>query len=192
MSNVYRRDECVVDSMGNPLSGVRIFLCNQPCNPGYTPAFNGQPAIIPNPLANVYADSAGAKFLDQITAGQQLMTDAYGRCSYFAAQGIYTCVYWSPQINTPTLEIVLPDQIIVPPVYGADFNSDSSANGTIHPAPDGVNRAFDLSQIPNVPNSLVIAVNGITQTGWTLVYATVSLLEAPQPGDVITARYVVP
>jgi hypothetical protein len=80
---------------------------------------------------------------------------------------------------------VLTDQIVNQPYNAllAQYNSDSTAKGTITPAPDGVNRAFDLSAIPSPATSLLIAVNGIVQVGWTIVYATVSLAVAPQSGE---------
>jgi hypothetical protein len=108
---------------------------------------------------------------------------------FYAAQGLYTILYTSPQIQT----VILPDQCIVQPdnTLGLQYNSDSSTAGTITPAPDGVNRAFDLSAIPSPAASLVIAVNGIIQVGWTLAYATVSLAVAPQASDVIAATYSV-
>jgi hypothetical protein len=174
MSTYYRRDEVVTDSMGNPLSGIEVYLCGQPASTNVTP---------PVPLIQLYADSAGQKPITQ-----PVVTDGYGRASYYAAQGIYTCVYWSTQIAG--LQVVLPDQAIVPPNPGADFNSDSSANGTITGTIDGRNTVFTLSAAPVVPGSLIFMVNGLAQVGFTLAGAVVTLAVAPRAGDVLTAVYV--
>jgi hypothetical protein len=51
MPTLYRRDEVVVDAMGNPLSGVQIGVASQPAN---TSSFR------PSPALQIYADNAGA------------------------------------------------------------------------------------------------------------------------------------
>jgi hypothetical protein len=63
------------------------------------------------------------------------------------------------------------------------------AAGTITLLPNSISRAFDLPQVPSPANSLVIAVNGIVQEDWTLVYVTVQLAVVPNTGDLITAVY---
>lgn len=175
MATYVRRDDWLQDSMGNVITGVDVYVCTQPSNTHTTP---------PTPLATIYSDPLGA---NPVT--QPLCSDGAGHVEFYAAPGIYTLLYTSPQIQT----VVLSDQCIVQPDnnLGPTFNSDSSTAGTITPAPDGVNRAFNLSTIPSPATSLVFMVNGIVQTGWTLVYATVSLAVAPQIGDVITALYQV-
>jgi len=175
MSTYYRRDDYLQDAQGNVITGVSVYVCSQPANTSQTP---------PTPLVQLYADPAGATPITQ-----PVVTDGNGHAEYYAAQGSYTLVYNSPQIAGQTL--VLVDQIIVQPDnnIGPTFNSDSSTAGTITPAPDGINRAFDLSQIPTPANSLIIAVNGIIQVGWTLVFATVSLAVAPPANAIITATY---
>jgi hypothetical protein len=173
MATVYRRDEWVQDHMGNGVSGVFVYLCEQPATTDVYP---------PTPLAPIYSDSAGQ---NPLTNPQQ--TDAYGHCSYHAATGTYTVVYWSPQIAG--LQVVLPDQVITAPPYS--WNNDSSTNGTIVGVIDGVNTVFTLSGAPTPIASLVLTVNGIIQTGWTISGAVVNLAVAPHGGNTIEARYVI-
>jgi hypothetical protein len=175
MSTLFRRDETVVDSGGRPVSGVQVFVCGQPANTSTIP---------PTPLIQLYADSAGANLL---TAPPQ--TDAYGHCFCYLPTGAFTICYYSTQLS-PQLQS-LPDQLVVPPQTSApQFNSDSSANSTITPAPDGTETEFNLST-PPVINSLVFMINGIVQTGYTIVsgLATVVLHTPPLSSDVLTAFY---
>src|SRR5580698_9145591 len=112
MSNFYRRDDYLQDSMGNPISGVSVYLLDQPAN-------NTNP---PTPQARIYADALGT-----VPIIQPVITDAYGHASYYAEQGLYTCLYYSPQIDG--LQVVLVDQAIVPPQSNnPSWNFDSTAN----------------------------------------------------------------
>lgn len=190
---LYRRDETLQDPMGNGVSGVQVFLCNQPTDTSVIPPTN---------LANVYADSTGQTLLDQVTAGgvmpngalrasQQLQTDAYGMVSYYALPGVYTVCYFSPQIATPTQTLVLADQIISTPTNLPSFNSDSSTNGTITPSPNGVQVGFTLSAAPAPPSSLILMVNGQVINAYAFADTTVVFETPPTSGSVITAIYAV-
>jgi hypothetical protein len=55
---------------------------------------------------------------------QPLCSDGNGHVEFYAAQGLYTILYTSPQIQT----VILPDQCIVQPdnTLGLQYNSDSS------------------------------------------------------------------
>jgi hypothetical protein len=170
-----RRDEEVVDSMGNPISGVQIFVCYQPATTNVIP---------PLPLVNLYSDPLGANLL---TSAPQ--TDAYGRASYYLLPGIFTVVYNSPQIAGQTL--VLADQIVSSVTNLPQFNNDSSAAGTIKPSPNGVRTGFTLSAAPMPPASLVLMVNGQVIEKYALSNNQVVFETAPSPTSVITAVYAV-
>jgi hypothetical protein len=171
----YRRDDGIVDPMGAGISGVQIALATQPADTSSFP---------PTPAVQLYADPLGKIPLK--TAPQ---TDAYGRCFYYTLPGIYTVVYRSPQIATPTLTLVLPDQSIVAPYNGPTYNSDSTFNGSISPSPNGVTVGFTLSGVPTPPTSLVLMLNGLVISGYAFSGQTVVLETAPLSTDVITARY---
>jgi hypothetical protein len=177
MATYYRRDEDVTDGMGNPVSGVQIALATQPANTTSFP---------PTPAVKLYADALGTPL--RVNPPQ---TDAYGHAEFYTLPGLYTVCYYSTQIATPTQMLVLQDQVVAAPApLPTQFNSDSSTAGTITPLPDGFSvKSFNLSGIPHPAQSLVFCVNGIVQTGYNLVFATVSLLTAPPLGSLITATY---
>lgn len=177
MPTYYRRDEEVVDSMGAPVMGVQIALANQPANTTNFP---------PTPVVQLFADPLGAT---PLTAAPQ--TDAYGHTEYYALPGIYTVVYYSTQIATPTQTLVLTDQIISTPTNLPQFNSDSTINGTIQPAPDGVTVGFNLSAAPALPASLILCVNGQVINAYAFANTTVIFETPPTAGSVITATYQV-
>jgi hypothetical protein len=177
MPTLFRRDEEVQDFMGNGVSGVSIFVCGQPADVSVVP---------PSPLISLYADAAGAKLL---TAPPQ--TDAYGRASYFVRPGVYSVVYYSTQIATPTQTLVLTDQAITGPTNLPQFNSDSTVNGTIHPNPDGAAVSFTLSAAPNPPASLVLTLNGLLVPAYAFAGQTVILQTPPPAGSVLSATYQV-
>ena len=121
MPTLYRRDEEVTDPMGNPVSGVQIALATQPANTSSFP---------PTPAVQLYLDAAG-----NYPLSLHPQTDQDGHASYYVAQpGIYTCVYYSTQIATPTQTIVMPDQIIAPSSTEPQYNSDTTATGSILPS----------------------------------------------------------
>src|ERR1700733_2346779 len=135
MATFYRRDDWVQDARGNALSGVDVYVCTQPANSSSLP---------PSPLEQLYADPAGATPITQ-----PVITDGYGHAEYYAAQGTYTIVYFSPQIQ----EVVLVDQIIVSPFNDVTttWNNDSSTASTITGAINGTNTVFTLSASPLPP-----------------------------------------
>jgi hypothetical protein len=59
---LYRSDHTVSDPMGNAVSGVTVYCCNQPAITTSNPPF---------PLAPIFADAAGTIPLDQVTAGNR-------------------------------------------------------------------------------------------------------------------------
>jgi hypothetical protein len=172
-NSLNRRDEQVQDPMGNPVSGVYVYVCSQPANTTTFP---------PSPLIALFSDQAGQ---NPIKNPQQ--TDAYGHVSYHTAAGTYTIVYYSPQIVG--LQIVLPDQIITSPPF--TWETDSSTNGTILGVINGVNATFTLSGVPAPAASLILSVNGIVQQGFSISGAVVTLAVPPRVGSVIQARYIV-
>jgi hypothetical protein len=176
MATLIRRDECVTDAMGNPLSGVQIAVASQPANSSSFP---------PSPAVVLYADSAGRYPL--IVAPQ---TDAYGMASYYLPEGIYTVAYYSTQIATPGQQIVLQDQIVVSPDNGLmpQYASDSTADGTLGSA--GFGGVYTLSTTPSAINSMVVTVNGLVQVGWSFFAPrTLTLTTQPQPTDVVAVVY---
>jgi hypothetical protein len=175
-TNLYRRDEEIVDAMGNPLSGVAVYLCSQPANTSTIP---------PAPIVRLFADAAG-----KIPLTRPPQTDAYGACEYYAPAGIYTVVYYSTQIAGQTL--VLIDQILQGPApLPTQYNADSSTAGTISPLPDGIETQFNLSAVPSPSQSLVFSINGLVVSAYTLLpgLLTVVLPTAPHAGALLMATY---
>lgn len=75
---------------------------------------------------------------------------------------------------------------------GAVYVRDSSSDGSIVGAVNGVNTVFTLSATPG-GDSLTVFINGIYQTyttDYSLAVATVTFTTAPQNGDVIGATYI--
>jgi hypothetical protein len=177
-SALARRDDVVQDSMGNPISGVVVYCCEQPANTHTVP---------PTVQQLIYSDSAGTEPIDQVR--HPVQTDAYGMAYFYVIPGIYTLVYYSPQIAG--LQVVLTDVIISAGTPNS-INNDSSANGTIVGLINGVNTEFDLSNVPTPTDSLLLSVNGVVVTGWTISGRTANLPVAPRPGAVIAARYFLP
>jgi hypothetical protein len=191
MSSYYICEQTVTDSMGHPLSGCRIWVCQQPASIGQ----NGQ---APSPLAQVYADPTGQTPLDQLTAGgvnpknpggpalpsQQLQTDQNGYCAFYTSKGTYTLVFYSPEIATPTQQFVLVDQTVA---GTGSFVADSLGQG-ITPI-GGSKTAFQLSAVPDPASSLVLAVNGLIVPAYALSGSSVFLETPLQSADQLTANY---
>jgi hypothetical protein len=178
MATFYRRDEVVQDAQGNGVSGVQIYVCNQPSNTSTFP---------PSPLIPLYADPLGATVL---TAPPE--TNAYGHCSYYLPTGIFAIVYYSPQIAG--LQVVLPDQIVARPDNNVTslFNFDTSLpGGGITGAIDGVNKLFLLSGTANPGTSLIFLINGLgvgeqfSFDGHQILFDTF----APPVGTILAAHY---
>jgi hypothetical protein len=177
MATYYRRDEWVQDAMGQGVSGVLVYLCAQPAITSTVP---------PSPLIKCYSDPEGTQLFK--TPPQ---TDFYGHTAFFAPPGIYTVVYYSTQIATPTQTLVLPDQIISGPTNLAAHNSDSTTYGTIKPAPNGATVAFTLSAAPSPTTSLAVFVNGLLTNAYAYSAPTQTVIfhVAPLASDVISATY---
>jgi hypothetical protein len=174
MSVNYRRDECVVDVMGNPISGVQIFVYTQPANINNPPS----PSTV-----QLYADPS-----DDYPLSRPPQTNAYGQTFWYALPGIYTICYFSPQIQGQVFTLV--DQEIIQPAYTQlPYQIDNSTAGGISGAIDGVNTVFGLTEIPAPFLALIVTVNGVIQTGFDIVGAVLTLAVAPQTGDVIQAQY---
>jgi hypothetical protein len=177
MATYYRRDEEVVTDQGNPVSGVQIALATQPAITGVFP---------PTPAVRLFADAVGTPL--RVNPPQ---TDQNGHCSYYALQGIYTVVYYSTEIATPTQTIVLTDQAISGPTNLPSFNSDSTVNGSIVPNPNGVTVGFTLSAAPTPPASLVLTLNGLVLSAFAFSGQTIVLETPPPVGSVLNATYQV-
>jgi hypothetical protein len=177
MATYYRRDEEVVDPMGNPVTGVQIALATQPANTSSFP---------PTPAVQLFADSVGTPL--SVNPPQ---TDAYGRASYFVRPSIYTVCYHSTQISAPGQQIILMDQAISGPTNLPQFNSDTTTDGTIRPTPNGVAVSFTLSAAPNPPASLVLTLNGLVVPAYAFSSSTVILQTPPPAGSVLNATYQV-
>ncbi len=172
MSSLYRRDDWSTDGLGRALSGLQVYVCYQPADTESVP---------PSPLATIYSDNAGA---DPIT--QPVLTDGFGHSFWYAPEGSYTIVFYSPL----TQEVVLEDQALVP--YASvtvTYKNDTSNAGSITGSINGTNRVFTLSGAPAPPNSLMFMVNGLVQAGWSLSGSTVTLAVAPHSGDILNAIY---
>jgi hypothetical protein len=173
MATYYRRDDWVTDALGNAIAGASVYVCSQPATTSTIP---------PSPLVQLYADPNGVTPLTQ-----PVLTDGYGHAFYYTEQGIYTVLYSSPQIQ----EVILTDQVIVSPsnIVTGLWNSDSSTAGSITGAINGSNVTFQLSGQPLPVTSLLFAVNGVIQTGYTISGQTVTLATAPHTGNVLSAIY---
>jgi hypothetical protein len=121
---------------------------------------------------------------------QPVVTDAYGRAEYYAAQGIYTCLYWSPQIAG--LQVVLVDQAIVPPdnTLAPAFNQDSSAMAlslvplTVLTKP----LPYRLLRSSQMAFSWLWSM-GIVQIAFAFEGTLIVLETAPNPGSTVSAIY---
>jgi hypothetical protein len=178
MATFYRRDEVVQDTMGNGVSGVQIFVANQPANTSTFP---------PSPLIPLYANTAGT-----VTLSTPPQTDAYGHCSYYLPAGIFTIVYYSPQIAG--LQVVMPDQIVAQADNNVTslFNFDTTLpGGGITGAIDGVNKLFLLSGTATPGTSLIFLINGVGVSeqysfdGHQILFDTF----APPIGTILAAHY---
>jgi hypothetical protein len=70
-----------------------------------------------------------------------------------------------------------------------NFSDSETPSGTIN----GINTAFTLAAAPNPALSLIFTVNGVVQKAggvdYTLAGSTITLVTAPQTGDVLLAWY---
>jgi hypothetical protein len=173
MSTYYRLDRWVQNALGNAIAGASVAICTQPANTSTQP---------PSPLATLYADPNG---VTQIS--NPLTTDGYGHAYAYMEQDLYTVVIYSPRIAT----VVLQDQAVLAPVQSVltAWNSDSSTAGTITGTINGTNTVFQLSAPPSPVESLVFAVNGVIQNGYSLSGNTITLPVAPHTGNVLSAIY---
>jgi len=98
-------------------------------------------------------------------------------------------MYTSPQIQ----QVVLADQIIVQPngTVQPQFNLDSTADGTMSGAINGVNKSFTFSNTPASQSSLIVMVNGLVIFSYAYSEPTNAIIleNAPNPGSVVSARY---
>jgi hypothetical protein len=69
------------------------------------------------------------------------------------------------------------------------YNNDTSSDGAITGAINGSNTVYTLSAQPVPPTSVLFAVNGIMQAGFTVSGATVTLAVAPHAGSLLNAIY---
>jgi hypothetical protein len=174
VSTYFRSDQWITDALGNALAGVDVYYCSQPASTGSIP---------PSPLVPLYLDSAGVTPINN-----PVITDGFGHSVAYLGIGTYTIVIASPNIVTR----VLLDQVIVSPtVPPTDWNNDSVNAGTITGSVNSVNKVFVLSGTPTPTNSLLFAVNGVLQSGWTISGNTVTLNQAPHAGNTVNAVYQV-
>jgi hypothetical protein len=164
-TQLHRRDDWLVDSLGNALSGVGVYVCAQPANTNVIP---------PSPLVQLYSDSAGA---NPIT--QPVQTNGQGHAEFYVAAGTYTLVFYSPQIE----QVTLPDQIVS--TTTVSFGNDTFVR-------DGVTAAFTLSSTPFPPQSLIVTINGIFQTAYAFSSDLIVFSTPPPAGSVINAIYQAP
>jgi hypothetical protein len=175
-TTLFRSDRWVQDALGNAIAGASVAFCSQPANTATLP---------PSPLIQLFADPAG-----DTPITNPLTTDGFGHAFAYMTQGTYTVVVYSPRIQT----LVLQDQLVVAPAQNVltAWNADSSTSGTITGAVNGSNVVFELSAAPVPVQSLVFAVNGVIQAGYTVSGNTVTLQTAPHTGNVLNAVYQIP
>jgi hypothetical protein len=175
-TNLFRSDRWVQDALGNAIAGASVAFCSQPANTSTQP---------PSPLIALFADPAG-----DTPITNPLTTDGFGHAFAYMTQGTYTVVLYSPRIQT----VVLQDQLVVAPAQNVltAWNADSSTAGTITGAINGTNVTFELSASPVPVQSLVFAVNGVLQSGYTVSGSTLTLAVAPHAGNVLSAVYQIP
>lgn len=161
--SIVRRDDTVTNTLGNAISGAKVYYLLQPAN---------VPAL--TPLASVYSDTVGT------AAANPQITDGYGHAvAYLTAGVLYTIVYMYPN----GAEVVYPDQLVG---GGGGTVSPFAAvpTGTIN----GTNQVFTIPQVlsqwtvwnnfPLVPGvGFSIAVGG---PGMIITYAV-----PPSTGDTL-------
>lgn len=118
MSTFFRYDGSVNAAAGFALTGVEVYVCNQPANTS---------AIPPSPLATIYSDNAGANPINQSTT--PLETDGLGNFFFYAATGTYTIVYFDPFGRMPTT--IFPDQQVVSQGGGSVTSVAMTGDGVI-------------------------------------------------------------
>jgi hypothetical protein len=105
-------------AMGQAVPGAQVYFLTQPANTSTL-----------TPLATVYSNSAG-------TGGpvtQPLITNGFGECSAYLAQGVYTVVYisqYTGQLNYVDQNVVIGGQTPT----GALLTSPSASQGPTQPA----------------------------------------------------------
>lgn len=123
MSNVYRKDGWVKNTLGPAVAGAQIYVCSQPANTEFIP---------PDPLASIFSDPGG---LVPIT--QPIFTDGFGHYDYYVAPGLYTeVVAFGGKVQQ-----VYPDQSLgsintgggpsIVAGFGIGISTDNNGNSTI-------------------------------------------------------------
>lgn len=148
MPSYYRRDEWVTDAQGNAISGAGVYVCSQPATTNTIP---------PSPLVQLYADPNGVTPL-----AQPVQTDGYGHAFYYVSPGIYTVVYYSPQIQQVTLldQDINAGSVAIPVPINQGGTGATTANQAIvnlGAAARGANT--DITSLGAIPNT-VIDTNG--------------------------------
>lgn len=169
--SILRRDDSIVNTLGNAIAGAMVYYLTQPTN---------LPAL--TPLASVFSDSTGT------AAANPQITDGFGHAVAYLNDGqLYTIVYVYPNGTM----VVYPDQF-VGSSSGAPTPFGAVPTGTI----DGSNKVFTINRVlssatvwfnvPLIPGlGYTIAAGG---PGMIITYA-----QAPQPaagGSPADALYV--
>ena len=106
MPTTYRIQGTINSAQGPALTGVEVYICNQPLT-------SGAGVVPPAPLANLYTDSTGT-----IPLTNPVVTDGLGNWYAYLATGTYTIV-WNDLLNR------------IPVTTFADQNVTSPGGGSV-------------------------------------------------------------
>lgn len=86
ITNFFRSDGWVKNTLGAAISGAQVYVLNQPANvqPPITPPRTTPVPFVPNPQAQVYSDQG----LTPLT--QPIITDGFGHYDFYVLPGVYT------------------------------------------------------------------------------------------------------
>jgi hypothetical protein len=166
---ILRRDDSVLNTLGNAIAGASVYYLTQPAN---------VPALIP--LANVYSNTTGTP------AANPQITDGFGHAVAYLNDGqLYTVVYVYPNGT----QVVYPDQFV-----GSSSGGVAPFAGIPTGTIDGTNTVFTVvngsTPLTAIPAQLLATFNGILLTpglGYTVAVVggqlKITYAVAPQPAS---------
>lgn len=170
---IFRRDDTVQNTLGNAISGAKVYVLTQPANVSAL-----------TPLAPIYSDTSGT------AASNPQITDGFGHAVEYLNDGqLYTIVYVYPNGT----QVVYPDQF-VGSAAGAPLSFAGVPTGTI----DGANSQFTMvngsTPLTAIPTQATVWLNFplINGLGYALILSggqvKIVFANAPQPGDSLYAQ----
>lgn len=166
--SIVRRDDTVINTLGNAISGASVYYLTQPANTSTL-----------TPLAPVYSNTGGT------AAANPQITDGTGHAvAYLNSGQLYTIVYVYPNGT----QVVYADQFV-----GATSGAPTSFAGVPTGTIDGSNRVFVMvngsTPLSAIPTYAVVSLNVplIPSLGYTLALVggqvQITYATAPQPSS---------